>query len=161
MVATQCLRTSVERQSDGREFVAYAARFPPPHAAAGSPSPLYYSVNVGPVHLVFITSYAPYHETSDQWQWLQQDLARVNRDVTPWLVVTLHAPIVNSYASHFGENECMRLAVEPLLYAHQVDLVFHGHTHAYERSHPTYNHTVDACGPVYITIGDGATCSST
>ena len=27
--------------------------------------------------------------------------------------------------------------------------------HAYERSHPVYNYTVDPCGPVHITIGDG------
>lgn len=27
--------------------------------------------------------------------------------------------------------------------------------HAYERSNRVYNYTLDACGPVYITIGDG------
>ena len=30
-----------------------------------------------------------------------------------------------------------------------------GHVHAYERSHPVYNYTVDLCGSVHITIGDG------
>lgn len=33
----------------------------------------------------------------------------VDRSVTPWLLVTLHAPLYNSYAAHFKENECMRL----------------------------------------------------
>lgn len=91
--------------------MSYLARFPPPHKTSHSPSPLFYSVDVGPVHLVFITSYAPYQRGTPQWQWLQRDLQRVDRTVTPWLVVTLHAPLVNSYASHFGENECMRLEV--------------------------------------------------
>ena len=27
--------------------------------------------------------------------------------------------------------------------------------HAYERSTPVFNYTVDLCGPVHITIGDG------
>ena len=28
-----------------------------------------------------------------------------------------------------------------------------GHVHAYERSTPVFNYTVDPCGPVHITIG--------
>lgn len=27
--------------------------------------------------------------------------------------------------------------------------------HAYERMNRVYNYTLDACGPVYITVGDG------
>lgn len=27
--------------------------------------------------------------------------------------------------------------------------------HAYERSNRVYNYTLDSCGPVYVTIGDG------
>jgi hypothetical protein len=30
---------------------------------------------------------------------------------------------------------------EPLFYQHQVDLVYSGHTHAYERTFPMYNYT--------------------
>jgi hypothetical protein len=30
-----------------------------------------------------------------------------------------------------------------------------GHVHSYERSTPVYNYTVDLCGSVHITIGDG------
>jgi hypothetical protein len=36
-----------------------------------------------------------------------------------------------------------------------VDLVLNGHVHAYERSKPVYNYTLDACGPVHITVGCG------
>ena len=28
-----------------------------------------------------------------------------------------------------------------------------GHVHAYERSTPVFNYTIDGCGPVHITIG--------
>ena len=48
-------------------------------------------------------------------------------------------------------------AYEPLLYKYGVDLVFNGHQHAYERTKPVYNWTLDDCGPMHITIGDGGT----
>lgn len=45
--------------------------------------------------------------------------------------------------------------MEDLLYEYGVDIVFSGHVHAYERSNRVYNYTVDPCGPVHITVGDG------
>ena len=35
-----------------------------------------------------------------------------------------------------------------------VALLLFGHVHAYERSTPVSNYTVDPCGAVHITIGD-------
>lgn len=29
------------------------------------------------------------------------------------------------------------------------------HVHAYERMNRVYNYTVDPCGPVHVTVGDG------
>lgn len=145
----------IERQSNGVEFGSYEARFPTPHLASGSKSHLFYSSDVGPVHAIFVTSYTAFERGSHQYKWLHHDLRSVDRTVTPWVVLTLHAPLYNSYLSHFKENECMRIEIEPLLYAYGVDIVFSGHTHAYERSNPVYRHRVDECGPAYITIGDG------
>ena len=34
-------------------------------------------------------------------------------------------------------------------------MVFCGHVHAYERSHPVYQGEVTGCAPTYINIGDG------
>jgi hypothetical protein len=45
--------------------------------------------------------------------------------------------------------------MEDLLYSYGVDVVFSGHVHAYERCNRVYNYTLDASGPVYITVGDG------
>ncbi|CAH8276879.1 unnamed protein product [Arabidopsis lyrata] len=90
-----------------------------------------------------------------QYAWLKEDLSKVDRTVTPWLVATMHLPWYNSYSSHYQEFECMRQEMEELLYQHRVDLVFAGHVHAYERMNRIYNYTLDPCGPVYITIGDG------
>ncbi|GFP80676.1 purple acid phosphatase 15 [Phtheirospermum japonicum] len=92
---------------------------------------------------------------NDQYKWLQKDLACVDRDVTPWLVATWHPPWYTTYTAHYREAECMKVAMEELLYQYGVDIVFNGHVHAYERSNRVYNYTLDPCGPVYIAIGDG------
>lgn len=40
--------------------------------------------------------------------------------------------------NHYKENECMRLAMEQVLYSNGVDIVLNGHCHEYERSNPVY-----------------------
>ncbi|GKV33900.1 hypothetical protein SLEP1_g42342 [Rubroshorea leprosula] len=49
----------------------------------------------------------------------------------------------------------MRVEMEELLYSYSVDIVFNGHVHAYERSNRVYNYSLNPCGPVYLTVGDG------
>ncbi|KAJ0112461.1 hypothetical protein Patl1_01583 [Pistacia atlantica] len=92
---------------------------------------------------------------SDQFKWLERDLANFDRSITPWLVAAWHPPWYSSYIAHYREAECMRVEMEELLYSYGVDIVFNGHVHAYERSNRVYNYTLDPCGPVYITVGDG------
>ncbi|KFM27138.1 Purple acid phosphatase 15 [Auxenochlorella protothecoides] len=145
----------MEPQSNGRKFVSYNARYPSNYEASGSSNALWYSVNVGPAHIAFITSYADYDQDSAQYKWLAADLANVNRTETPWLIVGFHAPWYTSYRSHYQEANCQRLAMEPLLFENGVDLVLNGHVHAYERTFPVYNYTLNDCGPVHLTLGDG------
>lgn len=45
-----------------------------------------------------------------------------------------HVPWYNSNKAHQGEGDSMMAAMEPLLYAASVDIIFAGHVHAYERS---------------------------
>lgn len=65
--------------------------------------------------------------TDDQYKWLERDLANVDRTVTPWLVATWHPPWYSTYTAHYREAECMKVAMEELLYEYGVDLVFNGH----------------------------------
>ena len=50
-----------------------------------------------------------------------------------------------------------RQTYEPLWLQYGVDLLFSGHVHAYERSNPVANYSVDpsGCAPVQLIVGDG------
>lgn len=136
-------------------FQAYTLRFPVPHLASGSGSPLYYSFNMAGVHFVMLGSYTDYDEGSPQYRWLQADLAAMDRSVTPWLVAAMHKPWYCSNKHHLGSGDDIAAALEPLLWAHSADVVFQGHVHAYERTFRIHDYELDECGPVYITVGDG------
>ena len=138
-------------------FVAYNARWRMPHEESGSASNLYYSFDMagGAAHVVMLGSYTEFEQGSEQYAWLERDLAGVDRRKTPWLLVLLHAPWYNTNQAHQGEGEAMRAAMETLLYEARVDVVFSGHVHAYERFTRIYDNEADSRGPMFITIGDG------
>ncbi|XP_057960014.1 purple acid phosphatase 23 isoform X2 [Malania oleifera] len=103
----------------------------------------------------YLTRFAVPSKECAQYAWLKEDLQKIDLSMTPWLVAAWHPPWYNSYSSHYQEFECMRQEMEALLYLHGVDIVFSGHVHAYERMNRVYNYSLDPCGPVYISVGDG------
>lgn len=145
----------IEPQVDGITFQSYLTRFAVPSEESRSNSSFYYSFNAGGIHFIMLGAYVDYKTTGTQYSWLMDDLHRVNRSLTPWVVAAWHPPWYNSYNSHYQEFECMRQEMEALLYQYKVDIVFNGHVHAYERMNRVYNYTLDPCGPLYITVGDG------
>ncbi|KAF5187771.1 Purple acid phosphatase [Thalictrum thalictroides] len=145
----------IEPQAGGTNFKSYMERFAVPSDDSGSNSSFYYSFNAGGIHVIMLGAYVDYNNTGAQYAWLRKDLRQLDRSLTPWLVAAWHSPWYNSYSSHYQEFECMRQEMESLLYQYKVDIVFSGHVHAYERMNRVYNYTLDPCGPVYITVGDG------
>ena len=117
------------------KFTAYNARWRMPFEESGSNSNLYYSFNVAGVHVIMLGSYTDFDNTSAQYQWLQADLGKINRKITPWIVAVVHAPWYNSNFAHIEEKEevDMKESMEDLLYKAHVDVVFAGHVDAYER----------------------------
>ncbi|KAG0555199.1 hypothetical protein KC19_12G152000 [Ceratodon purpureus] len=140
-----------------KSFLAFNTRWEMPYNESGSNSNLYYSFEVAGVHVLMLGSYAEFDSSSAQYKWLQADLAKVDRTKTPWLIAMLHAPWYNSNTAHQGETEStdMMAAMETLLYQHNVDILFAGHVHAYERNLRVYKNQLNDCGIVHITIGDG------
>jgi hypothetical protein len=141
----------------GTEFVPYQARYHMPLGPSQSESArnLFYSFEVGPVHVIALSSYSDFSSSSEQYAWLQSDLATIDRSVTPWVLVMLHAPWYNSNYAHHGEGDAMKDAMESLLFKAGVDAVMSGHVHAYERVHRVYQGKLNSEGPHYLNIGDG------
>ncbi|KAL3515129.1 hypothetical protein ACH5RR_022031 [Cinchona calisaya] len=149
-----------------KPFKPFTHRYHVPYNASDSTAPFWYSIKRGPAYVIVLASYSAYGKYTPQNLWLQEELPKVNRSETPWLIVLMHCPWYNSYVNHYMEGETMRVVYEPWFVQYKVDLVFAGHVHAYERSERisniAYNIVNGLCSPVsdlsapvYITIGDG------
>jgi hypothetical protein len=137
---------------DYLDFVHYRERIGAamPRAAgapSGGGSGMFHSVNVGLTHFAFVNSEAYFVPTPhglgllrEQRAWLASDLAAVDRDRTPWLVLGLHQPF---YCSPNDDGDPCHKPVplnpprdgypgvggglEALAYEFGVDLVFGAH----------------------------------
>lgn len=116
----------------------------------------FYSFEAGLSHIIYANAYSTSDAASVQYKWLSNDLAKVDRSVTPWIFVVVHCPWYNSNMDHHDEFQTvdMRKNMEKLFYNNNVNAVFAGHVHAYERTHAVYNNVTDSKGITYINIGD-------
>ncbi|KAF5735991.1 hypothetical protein HS088_TW14G00121 [Tripterygium wilfordii] len=147
-------------------FKSYMHRYHVPYKASKSTSPLWYSIKRASAYVIVLSSYSAYGTYTPQYNWLQEELPKVNRSETPWLIILVHSPWYNSNNYHFKEGESMRVMFEPWLVHYKVDMVLSGHVHSYERSERVsnvkYNITDGLCtpvkdpsAPIYLTLGDG------
>lgn len=67
-----------------------------------------------------------------QLQWADATLQQATE---PWRIAYFHHPIYGN-ASRHGANVDLRLLLEPMLVKYQVQVVFSGHDHVYERLKP-------------------------
>ncbi|KAJ3162747.1 hypothetical protein HDU86_003720 [Geranomyces michiganensis] len=165
------------------DFAAYRARFRMPSKECGANSDsMWYSFDYGMVHFVALDTETDIFDNAatgygvppgthgnliesmfnitSQKDWLAQDLAKVDRTKTPWVIVGGHRPF---YTSRFhGLTEFILDQFEPLFQQFAVDLVLTGHNHFYERQYPVRNGAVTQYGyknlgprdpPIYIING--------
>jgi hypothetical protein len=93
---------------------------------------------------------------SPQYNWLQADLANVNRTVTPWLVVEMHRPMYDTFLEDDANTVALQYEVEDLFYSNNVDLVISGHVHYYLRScDGLFRGKCDSGGPMHVSVGTG------
>ncbi|GAB4853856.1 prolyl aminopeptidase [Ancistrocladus abbreviatus] len=151
---------------ENEPFKPFTHRYHTPYKTSGSTAPFWYSIKRASAYIIVLSSYSAYGKYTPQYEWLQNELPKVNRSETPWLIVLMHSPWYNSNNYHYMEGETMRVMYESWFTNYKVDVVFAGHVHAYERServsNTKYNITNKLCtpiedqsAPVYITIGDG------
>lgn len=122
---------------------------------------LYYSMNVGVVHFVYISTETNFLKGSNQYNFIKHDLESVDRKKTPFVVVQGHRPMYTTSNEIRDKpiREKMLEHLEPLFVRYNVSIALWGHVHRYERFCPLNNFTCGSMGlngqafPVHIVIG--------
>lgn len=138
-------------------WLAFLERFEMPAAESGATlGSLYYSYEFGPIHVIGLSSEMFFFGNwTSQTEWLQKDLATIDRTRTPWVFSSWHRPWYCSNYAHQDSAADMRAAYEDLLHQYGVDISFVGHVHACERTLPMYKGQIDPAGLVTIVQGNG------
>jgi hypothetical protein len=173
--------SDIDKQEHGTEiFQAYETRFRMPQVRPAQlglydgpdgalnmdapPYPLpyewgnaYYSFDYGPAKHIVISAYSSMEPDSPQYNWFVEELESVDRTITPWVLVTIHVPIYNTFALHPHDLQIFaaRDNLEPLFVKHHVNLIFTGHIHAYQRTANVAMEELVPSAPIHITIGAG------
>lgn len=140
-------------------FSNYKNRFSMP----GNTENIYYSWNIGPAHIISISTevYFDYQygieQIVQQYEWLERDLQEAtkpeNRAQRPWIITMGHRPM---YCSNSDGDDCTKheskvrtgitsehlFRLEDLFYKYGVDLMLWAHEHSYERLFPIYNRQI-------------------
>jgi predicted phosphodiesterase len=93
----------------------------------------------------------------DQQRWLEQELSQSN---SKWKIAYFHHPIYSSGGRHGSEVD-LRSIVEPMFIKYNLNVVFAGHEHFYERLKPQRGiNYFTAGGSAKLRSGDITTNSS-
>lgn len=143
-------------------FSNYKSRFTMPGDERHN---MFYSIDIGPVHLISFSSEFYYfvqygwEQIIEQYKWMERDLIEANKPENrakhPWIITMCHRPM---YCGNSNDDEhCPNIddnlirvgipinhaySMEDLLYKYGVDIHFQAHEHSYERMWPVYNLTV-------------------
>jgi len=117
----------------------------------------YYAFTYGPARHVIVNAYADMSPGSTQYEWLENELASIDREKTPWVLLTMHPPIYNTFSLHHHDPQIFAAKehLEPLFVNYHVNLVLTGHIHAYQRTDYIAFGNLTETGPMHITIGAG------
>lgn len=90
----------------------------------------WYSYDISNVHFLVFNTNLDTSLGSEQYQWAEQDLKLVDKDKL--IVAVTHHPFL-SVGRHAEEKNYFTEDLNNLLTRHQVELIFSGHEHNYER----------------------------
>ncbi|MBI1938325.1 MAG: metallophosphoesterase [Ignavibacteriales bacterium] len=118
----------------------------------------YYTFTYCNAQFFIIDSNLELEPGSEQYNWLEEELAKSKTD---WKIAAHHHPAYSSDYDDYGNSETsLRLKGDPVILPliplyekYNVDVVFSGHIHSYERTWQIANDKVDDDGVVYIQTG--------
>jgi predicted phosphodiesterase len=135
----------------------------------------FYSFDYQNVHFVVMSTEVPFGIGSEQYGFIQQDLANTSSDPDiEWIIVYIHKPFY--HGCQFFTKVCLitpdlREIYHPLFDTYDIDLVLYGHHHSYERTYPlrynilnesspiitdlNMNNYSNPNGSIFVTVGTG------
>nr|CAB3478456.1 unnamed protein product [Digitaria exilis] len=124
----------------------------------------WYKVDYGMFRFCIADSEHDWREGTEQYKFIEQCLATVDRKHQPWLIFAAHR--VLGYSSNdwyamegsFEEPEG-RESLQKLWQKYRVDIAFFGHVHNYERTCPVYqvpaHYSGTMNGTIFVVAGGG------
>ncbi len=127
------------------------------------PAPEYrYSYSWGDADFFVLDSNKPMEPGTEQYKWLDESMGKSK---AKWKFCYHHHPVYSSDSNDYGDTFAGKRSkfgdprlrpLAPLYEKHKVDIVFCGHIHLYERTHPILAGKLDESnGVVYVTSGGG------
>jgi hypothetical protein len=108
----------------------------------------FYTYNKGDVRFFVLDSN---YMDKDQQRWLEDELKKSD---SKWKIAYFHHPLYSSGAAHGSEVD-LRAIIEPLFVKYNLNVVFVGHEHFYERIKPQKGiHHFTAGGSAKLRTGD-------
>lgn len=117
---------------------------------AASDTERYYAVSYGNALLLGLDTNQEVKPGSAQYVWLEQQLKTSTAD---WIFPFFHHPPYS--AGDHKSNMTVRNALSPLFEKYNVQLVFTGHDHNYERTRSIEDFVKDGRGVTYLVAGGG------
>lgn len=92
----------------------------------------WYSVDVNNIHFVIMDTNSDISIDSEQYNWLLQDLLSRSEEISFTVALFHHPPFTTG--PHPDDEKGLRETIVPMLSQYNVNIVFSGHNHSYEKS---------------------------
>ncbi len=127
----------------------YLAFFEIPRATTAE-TERWYTFHYGHAQFFGLDTNRPFGEGSDQYRWLA---AQLKASKATWKFAFFHHPPYSG--GDHGASHYVRQAFGPLFERHDVQVVFTGHDHHYERTKPREDFVKDGRPTTYVVTGGG------
>ncbi|XP_065873085.1 probable inactive purple acid phosphatase 27 [Euphorbia lathyris] len=130
----------------------------------------WYSTDYGMFRFCIADSEHDWREGTEQYKFIEQCLASVDRQKQPWLIFAAHRVLGYSSDYYYGaegsfEEPMGRESLQKLWQKYKVDIAYFGHVHNYERTCPVYQnrctreekngYSGPLGGTIHVVVGGG------
>ncbi|MED6212696.1 putative inactive purple acid phosphatase 27, partial [Stylosanthes scabra] len=137
---------------------------------ADNKAKVWYKVDYGMFRFCIADSEHDWREGTEQYKFIEQCLASVDRKQQPWLIFAAHRPLGYSSSYWYGMEGSFaepmgREALQKLWQKYKVDIAFYGHVNSYERICPIYQNQCvseekrhykgNVKGTIHVVVGGG------